>query len=54
MLNIVALHTPQAFAEMLHETVRKDYWGYGKEEDLSNDDLLQIKYQVCSDTSLQN
>ena len=28
--------------------VRKEYWGYGKEEDLSSDDLLQIKYQVCS------
>ena len=36
----------QAFAEVLHEIVRKDYWGYGKEENLSNDDLLQIKYEV--------
>ena len=37
----------QAFAEALHEMVRKEYWGYGKEENLSSDDLLQIKYQVC-------
>ena len=47
---IIALHTLQAFAELLHERVRKDYWGYGREEDLSNDDLLQIKYQVCIQT----
>jgi len=37
----------QAFAEALHEIVRKDYWGYNQEEHLSSDDLLQIKYQVC-------
>ena len=36
----------QAFAEALHETVRKDVWGYSKEESLVTDDLLQIKYQV--------
>ena len=38
----------QAFAEALHETVRKDYWGYSKEGNLPMDDLLKMKYQVCS------
>ena len=37
----------QAFAEQLHERVRKDLWGYCSEEILDAKDLHRIKYQVC-------
>lgn len=35
----------EAFAELLHEKVRKDLWGYVKEEMLSNEELIQEKYR---------
>ena len=35
----------EAFAECLHERVRKDLWGYGADESLSNEDLIKEKYQ---------
>ena len=35
----------EAFAEWLHEKVRKDYWGYAAEEDLSNADLIAERYR---------
>ncbi len=35
----------EAFAECLHERVRKDYWGYARDEQLSNDDLIRERYQ---------
>ncbi len=35
----------EAFAECLHERVRKDLWGYGADEGLSNEDLIKEKYQ---------
>ena len=28
----------------MHELVRKEYWGYAREENLSNDDLINEKY----------
>ena len=34
----------EAFAELLHERVRRD-WGYGREEGLSRDDLIAEKYR---------
>ena len=34
----------EALAERMHERVR-NYWGYGKEEDLSNIDLIREKYR---------
>lgn len=36
----------EAFAEKLHELVRKELWGYAPEENLSGEDLLKVKYQV--------
>lgn len=36
----------QAFAEELHERVRKEIWGYSREELLEANDLHKIKYQV--------
>ena len=35
----------EACAEWLHEQVRKKYWGYEKEENLSNDELIKEKYR---------
>jgi 5-methyltetrahydrofolate--homocysteine methyltransferase len=34
----------EAFAEYLHQRARRD-WGYGKNEDLTNDDLIDEKYR---------
>lgn len=35
----------EAVAEYLHEKVRKEYWGYAADEDLSIPDLFRVKYQ---------
>jgi 5-methyltetrahydrofolate--homocysteine methyltransferase len=35
----------EAFAERMHAEVRKTHWGYSPEEELSNSDLLSVKYQ---------
>ncbi|AQQ06139.1 methionine synthase [Roseibium algicola] len=35
----------EAFAEKLHQIVRKDIWGYAAAEDLSVDDIISEKYQ---------
>ncbi len=45
MLEAIADRLSEAFAEKLHELVRKEYWGYVPEENLSLDDLLKVKYQ---------
>lgn len=36
----------QAYAEELHERVRRDYWGYSPEESLQAAELHKIHYQV--------
>jgi 5-methyltetrahydrofolate--homocysteine methyltransferase len=35
----------EGFAEAMHEKVRKELWGYAKNEKFSNEDLIQEKYQ---------
>lgn len=35
----------EAFAELLHEKVRKEYWGYEKEESLTNEQLIKEEYK---------
>jgi 5-methyltetrahydrofolate--homocysteine methyltransferase len=35
----------EAFAERLHERVRREFWGYAPDEQLSNEELVQEKYQ---------
>ena len=35
----------EAFAEHLHELVRKKYWGYSPEEEFNNEALIKEKYQ---------
>jgi 5-methyltetrahydrofolate--homocysteine methyltransferase len=44
MLQALADRLAEAFAEMLHEKVRKEYWGYASDEKLSNEDLIKEKY----------
>lgn len=44
-LQALADRLAEAFAEMLHAKTRKEYWGYVKDENLSNDELIQEKYQ---------
>ena len=34
----------EAFAEHLHELIRKQYWGYQSDENLTNDELIKEKY----------
>ena len=45
MVKAVADRLAEAFAEYLHEQVRKHYWGYASDESLSNDELIREKYQ---------
>ena len=35
----------EALAEMLHEKVRREYWGYAPTEQFANDELIKEKYQ---------
>lgn len=44
MAKALADRLAEAFAERMHELVRKDYWGYAKEEHLSNEDLIKEEY----------
>ncbi len=44
MLKALADRLAEAFAEKLHELVRKEFWGYSKDESLSNDELISEKY----------
>ncbi|MEC6815613.1 methionine synthase [Photobacterium toruni] len=45
MIQAVADRLAEAFAECMHQMVRKQIWGYAEDEDLSNDDLIREKYQ---------
>ncbi|WP_309225245.1 methionine synthase [Photobacterium ganghwense] len=45
MVQAVADRLAEAFAEYLHEQVRKEIWGYSPDEALSNDELIREKYQ---------
>jgi 5-methyltetrahydrofolate--homocysteine methyltransferase len=44
MLQALADRFAEAFAECLHEKVRKDFWGYAKDECLSKEDLVKEHY----------
>jgi len=45
MVQALADRLAEAFAEKLHEDIRRKYWGYSKEENLNVEDLLKVKYQ---------
>jgi len=44
MTKAIADRLAEAFAELLHEKIRKDFWGYAENEKLSYKDLLNEKY----------
>jgi 5-methyltetrahydrofolate--homocysteine methyltransferase len=44
MLKSIADRLAEAFAEYMHERVRKDLWGYVPQESLSNEELIKEKY----------
>lgn len=44
MIKAIADRLAEAFAEYLHELVRKDYWGYASDENLTNAELIKEKY----------
>ena len=45
LVQILADRFVEAFAECLHQQVRKKYWGYQKEETLSNESLIREEYK---------
>jgi 5-methyltetrahydrofolate--homocysteine methyltransferase len=45
MAKVLADRLSEAFAERLHELVRKDIWGYAPEERLALKEKLMVKYQ---------
>jgi 5-methyltetrahydrofolate--homocysteine methyltransferase len=45
MLEALADRLAEAFAELLHEKIRKEYWGYVPEEHMSKEDLIKVKYK---------
>jgi len=44
MIKALADRLAEAFAERMHERVRKEYWGYAKDENLSNQELIKEEY----------
>ncbi len=45
MIKALADRLAEAFAEYLHKEVRTQHWGYGKNESLSNADLIKESYK---------
>ena len=45
MAQLLADRLAEAAAERMHEQVRKEYWGYAKDENLSIPDMLVEKFQ---------
>lgn len=45
MLKIIADRLAEAFAEKMHEIVRKEVWGYEKDGDLSLEDIIKERYK---------
>jgi 5-methyltetrahydrofolate--homocysteine methyltransferase len=45
LLKSLADRFAEAFAECMHTRIRKEFWGYSKDENLSNDDLINEKYK---------
>ncbi|HMP73123.1 MAG TPA: methionine synthase [Kiritimatiellia bacterium] len=45
MLKALADRCAEAFAEHLHERVRREFWGYAADENMTNHDLILEKYR---------
>ena len=46
MVKALADRLAEAFAERMHELVRKEFWAYSNDESLSSEDLIKEKYRV--------
>ncbi|MDX1473093.1 MAG: vitamin B12 dependent-methionine synthase activation domain-containing protein, partial [Reinekea sp.] len=44
MLKALADRLAEAFAERMHERVRKEFWGYDADEQYSNEELIKERY----------
>lgn len=44
MAKALADRLAEAFAELLHEKVRREWWGYARDEALNNEELIEEKY----------
>jgi 5-methyltetrahydrofolate--homocysteine methyltransferase len=45
MLKALADRLAEAYTELLHTRVRREFWGYAKDEGLGHDDLIAEKYR---------
>jgi len=45
MLKVLADRLAEAATELLHEKVRKEYWGYVSDENISIEDSIREKYK---------
>jgi 5-methyltetrahydrofolate--homocysteine methyltransferase len=45
MLKALADRLAEAFAELLHKRVRREFWGYARDEALDNDAMIAEKYR---------
>jgi len=45
MVKALADRLAESFAERMHQRVRKEFWGYARDEALSNPDLIAEKYR---------
>jgi 5-methyltetrahydrofolate--homocysteine methyltransferase len=45
MVKALADRLAEAFAELMHKKIRTEYWGYSKDENLSNEELVKESYQ---------
>lgn len=45
MVKALADRLAEAFAEHMHQRVRKEFWGYANDEALDNEELIKEKYQ---------
>ncbi len=45
MVKALADRLAEAFAELMHERTRREFWGYAHDEKLSNEELISEKYQ---------
>jgi 5-methyltetrahydrofolate--homocysteine methyltransferase len=45
MLKALADRLAEAYAELMHEKVRREFWGYASGEQLSNDELIKEQYR---------
>jgi 5-methyltetrahydrofolate--homocysteine methyltransferase len=45
MAEALADRLAEAFAEVLHEKMRKEDWGYAPDENLSTEEMLKVQYQ---------